>query len=95
VTGESRKDEICIIIGPSGQGKTTLLRLINMLDTPTDGTILFDGISLHDSREQNIALRRRMGMVFQTPVTFNETVFENIVLGLKYRESQSRRSIKE
>jgi len=85
VTGVIGKGEICTIIGPSGQGKTTLLRLINMLDTPTDGAILFDGIPLHDSREQNIALRRRMGMVFQTPVAFNETVFENIALGLKYR----------
>ncbi len=85
VSGEIRKGEIFTIIGPSGQGKTTLLRLINMLDTPTEGSIFFDGISLHGSGDQATSLRRRMGMVFQIPASFHETVFENIAIGLKYR----------
>ncbi|MFH0968515.1 MAG: ABC transporter ATP-binding protein, partial [Methanobacteriota archaeon] len=77
--------KIFTIIGPSGQGKTTLLRLINLLDTLSEGKIFFDGTSIHDRGQDVTALRRRMGMVFQSPVSFKETVFENIAVGLRYR----------
>ncbi|PKL60070.1 MAG: ABC transporter ATP-binding protein, partial [Methanomicrobiales archaeon HGW-Methanomicrobiales-4] len=81
--------KIFTIIGPSGQGKTTLLRLINLLDTPSGGEIFLDGISLHERGRDITALRRRMGMVFQTPIAFKETVFENIAVGLRYRHVPS------
>lgn len=67
-----------IILGPSGAGKTTLLRLLNRLDDPTSGDLLID--------EQNIldipvmVLRKKVGMVFQIPVTFEGTVRENIMV---------------
>lgn len=77
--------KIFTIIGPSGQGKTTLLRLINLLDTPSGGEIFLNGTSLHERGQDITALRRRMGMVFQTPIAFKETVFENIAIGLRYR----------
>ncbi|MDD1728818.1 MAG: ABC transporter ATP-binding protein [Methanospirillum sp.] len=85
VSAEIPRGKIFTIIGPSGQGKTTLLRLINLLDTPTRGMIYFDGKSLHEQSQDVTALRRRMGMVFQTPIAFKDTVFANIAVGLRYR----------
>lgn len=84
VSGSVQAGEIFTIIGPSGQGKTTLLRLINLLDTPDRGTIFFRGEEVHGGRSST-HIRRRMGMVFQTPIAFKETVFENIAIGLRYR----------
>lgn len=81
--------KIFTIIGPSGQGKTTLLRLINLLDTPSKGQIYLDDKSLHEHGQDITALRRRMGMVFQTPISFRDTVFENIAVGLRYRHVSS------
>ncbi|NLW75352.1 MAG: ABC transporter ATP-binding protein [Methanomicrobiales archaeon] len=89
ISAEILAGEIFTIIGPSGQGKTTLLRLINLLDTPSGGEIYLDGISLQKPGQDLTSLRRRMGMVFQTPISFKETVFENIALGLRYRHVSS------
>ncbi len=85
IDAEIPQGKIFTIIGPSGQGKTTLLRLINLLDTPSDGEIFFNGISLKKYPKNNTDIRRKMGMVFQTPVAFNETVATNIGMGLTYR----------
>lgn len=79
---EVSKGEIFAIIGPSGVGKTTLLRIINMLENPSQGEIYFDGRKID---WDNLMLRRKMGMVFQNPAVFNSSVFENIAYGLKVR----------
>lgn len=64
------------IFGPSGAGKSSLLRLLNRLDEPADGRVLLDGIDMRDI--DPIALRRRVGMVFQQPFLFDMTVEENL-----------------
>jgi ABC-type methionine transport system ATPase subunit len=64
------------IIGPSGGGKTTLLRLINRLDDPDRGQILLDGIDVRSLYPPD--LRRRVGMVFQQPFLSDATVRENL-----------------
>lgn len=81
VTTQVRKGEKVVIIGPSGSGKSTLLRCLNMMETPTSGTIVFDGTPL-DPKHSSINLHRRsMGMVFQHFNLFNNlTVVENIML---------------
>src|ERR1700756_3902196 len=58
--------EVVAIIGRSGSGKTTLLRCINGLETPDSGEIVFDGRRVQRSRAGLRALRREMGMVFQS-----------------------------
>jgi len=88
VDAEIKSGEFFTIIGPSGQGKSTLLRLINMLDAPTSGRILFDGVDIHAEKKQAMEIRRRMGMVFQKPVAFNASVYENIASGLRYRGTE-------
>lgn len=82
---EIRNGEIFTLIGPSGSGKTTLLRLIDLLDVPTSGRIVIDGSDAPGTEKQRLALRRRMGMVFQKPAVLNTTVAENIAFGLKFR----------
>jgi tungstate transport system ATP-binding protein len=93
VSAHIERGEVFTIIGPSGQGKSTLLRLINLLDKPTSGSILFEGVDIHQSRDQQ-AIRRKMAMVFQKPVVFSTTVYENIAYGLHFRGAD-RASIKK
>ena len=85
---------VTAIIGPSGSGKTTLLRLIDLLEEPTSGTIAFDGVDAHTSEKAKLEMRRRMVIVFQKPVVFSGTVYDNVAYGLKIR-GQERRPIRE
>lgn len=80
-----RQGEIFTFIGPSGSGKTTLIRLIDLLEIPTSGKIFFDGHDTATSEAGRLALRRRMGMVFQKPAVLNTTVEKNVGFGLKFR----------
>ncbi len=69
-------DGLTAMVGPSGVGKTTLLRLLNRLDDPDEGMVLLDG---RDVRDYDVlALRRRVQYVGQVPVTFPGTVAENV-----------------
>ena len=69
-------DGLTVIVGPSGVGKTTLLRLLNRLDDPDAGMVLLDGadVRTHDV----LALRRRVQYVGQVPVTFPGTAADNL-----------------
>jgi putative ABC transport system ATP-binding protein len=69
---------VTVIVGPSGGGKTTLLRLLNRLDVPTSGTVRFRGDPL-DSLDP-LVLRRRVGMVFQRPAPFPGSVRDNLLV---------------
>ena len=54
--------EKVVIIGPSGSGKSTFLRCMNLLETPTSGTISFEGTVINDRKTDINAIRRQMGM---------------------------------
>jgi len=69
---------ITVLCGPSGGGKTSLLRLLNRLDDPVRGEILLDGTSLNDYNVTE--LRRRVALVFQSPVMFSGTVSDNLAV---------------
>lgn len=66
VNAEINKGDVISVIGPSGTGKSTLLRCINRLETPTSGEILVDGVDICDRKADLPKLRRKMGMVFQS-----------------------------
>ena len=70
---------IQMIVGPSGGGKTTLLRLLNKLETPDRGKIFYNETDLTSISSRQ--LRKEIGMVFQTPALFRGTVLENIIYG--------------
>ena len=73
--------EKVVIIGPSGSGKSTFLRCLNLLETPTKGSITFQGTELTDPKVDIDQMRRQMGMVFQHFNLFpNMTIRRNITL---------------
>lgn len=73
--------EVVVLIGASGSGKSTLLRCLNLLEEPTAGEIIFEGISLTDKKIDINVHRQKMGMVFQQFNLFpHMTVLENITL---------------
>ena len=79
-----RRGDVVVIVGPSGSGKSTLLRSLNLLETPTEGTILVDGVDI-TAKGINIDLhRRKMGMVFQHFHLFPHlTILENLTIATK------------
>lgn len=76
------RGEVISVIGPSGTGKSTFLRCLNRLETPTSGHILVDGVDMCDPATDLPAMRRKMGMVFQGFNLFGHMLIaENIVYG--------------
>jgi polar amino acid transport system ATP-binding protein len=73
--------EVICVIGPSGAGKSTLLRCINALVPIDRGSILVEGQEVHDQKLDKLALRRKVGMVFQQYNLFpHKTALENIMM---------------
>ncbi len=82
------KQQITALIGPSGCGKSTLLRTINRMNDlvpgyRSEGRILLDGQDLYAKSVDPVAVRRRVGMVFQKPNPFPKTVWENVAFGAR------------
>jgi len=93
-----QNEEIFVLIGPNGAGKTTLLRILDLLDEPSSGTVLFNNTPVNYSANAKLALRRRVGMVFQQTVLFNTNVFNNVAYPLKVRGKNgnaAERKVKE
>jgi polar amino acid transport system ATP-binding protein len=82
INAEIKKGEVISIIGPSGTGKSTLLRCLNLLETPSGGKIYIDDADILDKNADVPKLRQKMGMVFQSFNLFNHlTVLENLTIG--------------
>ena len=82
---EIRRGEIFALIGPSGAGKTTFLRILNLFEKPTNGTFEFDGQTANGTLLEKNRIRQRMSLLFQTPAVFDLSVFDNVAYGLKVR----------
>lgn len=82
---EIERSNVLALIGPTGAGKTTLIRIMSLLDPPATGKIWFDGIVIPRSGKHKLEIRRRMAYVQQKPVVFSMNVFDNIACGLKWR----------
>ncbi len=79
VNVEIDKGDVICVIGPSGSGKSTFLRCLNLLETPTSGSILFEGDELTDKKIDLNKHRQKMGMVFQQFNLFpHMTVLDNL-----------------
>ncbi|ABN57805.1 MULTISPECIES: ABC transporter ATP-binding protein [Methanoculleus] len=93
-----REGEILALIGPSGSGKSTLLRLLDLIEPANDGQLSVFGIDTVADRGSWLDLRRRMGMLFQRPIVFNSSVYDNVAMGLRYRRAPAEdidRKVKE
>ena len=80
-----QRGEILALVGPSGAGKSSLLRMLNFLETPTEGVIESEGFSYQAGVEPPLAVRRKVTTVFQRPVLLNRSVWDNVSFGLELR----------
>ena len=84
------RGEVLALIGPTGAGKTTILRILDLLDPPAVGKIHFAEEDVTRSHRLRLEARRRMALVFQKPVAFNISVYANVAYALKVRGYNGR-----
>ena len=87
--------QVTALIGPSGCGKSTLLRCLNRLNdlvegARLEGTILLDGLDIHDPGLDITDLRKRVGMVFQRSNPFPKSIYENVAYGPRLQGTRNR-----
>lgn len=81
INTEVQRGEVVVVIGPSGSGKSTFLRCLNLMETPTGGSIFVDGVEITDPKCDINLHRQKMGMVFQHFNLFNNmTILRNMTL---------------
>jgi phosphate transport system ATP-binding protein len=85
---EMRRNVVTAFIGPSGCGKSTLLRALNRMNdmvpgARVEGSVTIDGVDIYRPETDTVALRRRVGMVFQKSNPFPKSIFENVAFGLR------------
>jgi phosphate transport system ATP-binding protein len=93
-------NEITAFIGPSGCGKTTVLRTLNRMNdlvpgARVEGDVRYHGVSLYGPNVSPIAVRRRIGMVFQKPNPFPKSIFDNVAYGPRINGVRNRDKLKE
>ena len=79
ISVQVRAGEVLAVVGPSGSGKSSFLRLLNRLDEPTSGTVFFEDLDYRQIPPRE--LRRKVGMVTQRPFLFPGSVVQNISFG--------------
>ena len=78
-----RRGEVLAVVGPNGAGKSTLLLVLARLLKPNSGQMLFNGTPAQN--ESDTVYRRRIALVMQDPLLFDQSVYENVASGLKFR----------
>jgi phosphate transport system ATP-binding protein len=100
ITVEIPDRQITAIIGPSGCGKSSLLKTFNRLIDLTDGTrvtgkILLDGQDIYEPGQDLAGMRKKMGLLLQTPWPLPMSIFENVAYGLRIHKVVKRKQLKE
>jgi phosphate transport system ATP-binding protein len=101
ITMKIREKEITALIGPSGCGKSTFLRCINRMNdtipgTRIEGEVLIDGVDIYKDGIDLTDLRQRVGMVFQKPNPFPQSIYDNVAFGPRVLgQVSSRRELNE
>ncbi len=100
VTFDITRGNVTALIGPSGCGKSTFLRAINRMNDlipgcRTSGRLLFDEYAIYDPQVDVVALRQRIGMVFQKPNPFPKSIFDNVAYGPRLRGCTRRSELAE
>jgi phosphate transport system ATP-binding protein len=94
------ENEITAFIGPSGCGKTTVLRTLNRMNdlipgARVEGDVHYRGASLYDKSVSPIAVRRRIGMVFQKPNPFPKSIYDNVAYGPRINGEHNKGTLNE
>ncbi|HEX8474293.1 MAG TPA: phosphate ABC transporter ATP-binding protein PstB [Pyrinomonadaceae bacterium] len=97
ITLDIRERVVMAFIGPSGCGKSTFLRTFNRMNdtipgTRAEGAVLLDGENIYAPGTDVVALRRRVGMVFQKSNPFPKSIFDNVAYGLRVNRMSSNKS---
>jgi len=96
INTEVQRGEVVVVIGPSGSGKSTFLRCLNLMETPTGGSIFVDGVEITDPKCDINLHRQKMGMVFQHFNLFNNmTILRNMTLAPMALLKKSRAEAEE
>ena len=96
INTEVQRGEVVVVIGPSGSGKSTFLRCLNLMETPTGGSIFVDGVEITDPKCDINLHRQKMGMVFQHFNLFNNmTTLRNMTLAPMTLLKKSRAEAEE
>ena len=100
ITLDIPDQQVTALIGPSGCGKTTFIRSINRMndiipEARAKGTITIDGRDIYAPGTDVVALRRRVGMVFQKSNPFPKSIFDNVAYGLRIGGLTDKRSLRE
>ena len=77
------RNGVTVVFGPNGVGKSTLLRILALLEPPTSGSVKVLGVDARNS--DSASLRGRVAMVFQDPIVFDRTVYDNIAYGVRLK----------
>jgi phosphate transport system ATP-binding protein len=90
---------VTALMGPSGCGKSTFLRALNRMHDMTPGTriigrVILDGKDIYDPETDIIRLRQRVGMVFQRPNPFPQSIFDNVAYGLRVQGKYGRNELR-
>lgn len=94
------KNDITALIGPSGSGKSTYLRALNRMHDLTDyvtvnGTFMFNGNDIYAPNTDTVALRQKIGMVFQQPNPFPFSIYDNVAFGVRTAGKKSKAELDE
>lgn len=97
---EIQANKITALIGPSGCGKSTFLRALNRMndlieDVNTSGEVYVDGQNIYKNNIDLLALRKKVGMVFQRPNPFPLSIFDNVAYGWRVHGGMDKKKIKE
>jgi phosphate transport system ATP-binding protein len=92
--------QVTALIGPSGCGKSTFLRALNRMNDIIDGarvegSVLIDGMNIYDNGADVVALRKRVGMVFQKSNPFPKSIYDNIAYGPRIHGTKNRTALDE
>src|SRR5262245_1566942 len=94
------QNEITAFIGPSGCGKTTVLRTLNRMNdlvpgARVEGDVRYHGVSIYGPKVSPIAVRRRIGMVFQKPNPFPKSIFDNVAYGPRINGERNKGKLRD
>ena len=97
---EIYQNQVTALIGPSGCGKCTFIRLLNRMNdlipnTHLEGKIYFDGKDIYKDNVDVVNIRRKVGMVFQKPNPFPKSIFENVSYGLEVNGIKDKKFVEE
>jgi len=100
ITIDIREREITALIGPSGCGKSTFLRCLNRMNDTiagarAQGSVLLDGVDIYSRSTDVVELRKRVGMVFQRPNPFPQSIFNNVAFGPRVLGTHRGRALSE